>query len=221
MMSFLLALLKERQSKKRRLRPAPAGQCHGRRPAGEVPSLLTPPLQARLVTAGVIQPLLYLALRDPPRLDPARPAAAAAWPAAAGTGATPRRGFCSPGPLGGGAALVGRNGRPAPIPPGCNEDFTAKWIHCCRLCMVTKEYCQLWFCKTDYYGLLICFNDYYRLLHHFFCITSDNYRITSKLLQISTGLQHSSISFLPITTDYYWITVSLLLITSNYYAITW
>ena len=40
-------------------------------------------------------------------------------------------------------AWVGRNGRPAPIPPGCNEDFTAKWIHCCRLCMVTKEYCQL------------------------------------------------------------------------------
>jgi hypothetical protein len=102
MMSFLLALLKERQSKKRRLRPAPAGQCHGRRPAGEVPPLLTPPLQARLVTASVILPLLYLALRDPPRLDPARPAAAVVWPAAAGTGATPRRGFCSPGPLGGG-----------------------------------------------------------------------------------------------------------------------
>ncbi len=66
-MSFLLVLLKERQSKRRRLRPAPAGQCHVRRPAGEVPPLLTPPLQARLLTASVIQPLLYLALRDPPR----------------------------------------------------------------------------------------------------------------------------------------------------------
>jgi hypothetical protein len=118
MMSFLLALLKERQSKKRRLRPAPAGQCHGRRPAGEVPPLLTPPLQARLVTASVIPPLLYLALRDPPRLDPARPAAAAAWPAAAGTGATPRRGFCSPGPLGGGAAYQAVVGEAAGRPGG-------------------------------------------------------------------------------------------------------
>ncbi len=108
MMSFLLALLKERQSKRRRLRPAPAGQCHGRRPACEV----SPPSDSSL--AG---PLGHRRCHPAPSL-PRPPLPSTSRPGSAGGG-----GCLACGSGDGGDALQGvlpawPSGRRGGIPGG-------------------------------------------------------------------------------------------------------